>query len=320
MREPYYHRPNIYLAGRIQQNGWRYRLVAGLKDVFNPWQDNYWPMLERALFGKYNYTGPYFVECGHDSGHHGSSCYCEPGTHTYGEGCSGVPQADGDSHGGWCKVKVYWECVTAIENAHIVFAWIDDTECYGTLVELGHAMALGKAVFIAGPQQFPELWFVYEGATKTWLDESDPARALERCINEWCELERYTNELVTRYKRYDDLMESPIEKQFWRAGGYKIGLVPQVKVGRYRLDFGLEDDKIAIELDGHDYHKTKEQRTGDARRQRWLEASGWRVIRFTGSEIYQDAVGCVSQAARMISEWTGREIAVEAVEAIEAPF
>lgn len=56
----------------------------------------------------------------------------------------------------------------------------------------------------------------------------------------------------------------------------------------YRVDFAVPDAKIAIEVDGHKYHSSKSQRTKDAERDRALQSNGWRVFRFTGSEIYAD--------------------------------
>ena len=58
--------------------------------------------------------------------------------------------------------------------------------------------------------------------------------------------------------------------------------------------------KIVIECDGHDYHeKTKEQARRDKARDRALTASGYRVVRFTGSEIYSDPHGCVEELWRV---------------------
>ena len=47
--------------------------------------------------------------------------------------------------------------------------------------------------------------------------------------------------------------------------------------------------KIAIECDGHDFHSSKEQIRKDSMRTRKLMSQGWRVIRYSGSEIYQKA-------------------------------
>jgi very-short-patch-repair endonuclease len=85
----------------------------------------------------------------------------------------------------------------------------------------------------------------------------------------------------------------------------------EVTVGNkdYRLDFavvGWSDDgqvpyRIAIDVDGHDFHeRTKEQAARDRSRDRALLCAGWQVLRFTGSEVYRDATGCVGQVAAAI--------------------
>jgi hypothetical protein len=94
--------------------------------------------------------------------------------------------------------------------------------------------------------------------------------------------------------------ESPIEKIFFDNAQHIPALSVQYEIGPYRVDFAIPDQMIVIELDGHDYHKTKEQRTNDAKRERELKLLGWDVIRFTGSEIYQDVTKCVAQVLEII--------------------
>lgn len=77
-------------------------------------------------------------------------------------------------------------------------------------------------------------------------------------------------------------------------------LFAQEQVGAYRLDFALVNArlpaKIAIECDGHDYHeRTKAHAARDRKRDRVLQGLGWRVMRFTGSEIYKDAHACADE-------------------------
>jgi superkiller protein 3 len=100
--------------------------------------------------------------------------------------------------------------------------------------------------------------------------------------------------------------ESEIEKLFLLAAHERIdGLVPQYQVLNYRIDFAIPDKMIAIEIDGHDYHKTKEQRTHDSQREREIKLAlpaNWTVIRFTGSEIYQNAALCVDEVLRFINK------------------
>lgn len=95
-------------------------------------------------------------------------------------------------------------------------------------------------------------------------------------------------------------IESPIEEMLLheiiercRPWDYTLSDVePQHQIDKYRADFAYPKNKIVVELDGHDYHKTKEQRTNDAKRDRKLMEDGWKVLRFTGSEIFKDVCKC----------------------------
>ncbi|MCP4083202.1 MAG: DUF559 domain-containing protein [Planctomycetaceae bacterium] len=109
-----------------------------------------------------------------------------------------------------------------------------------------------------------------------------------------------------RFERLSRWCESPVESAFWSVGYWELSkhgrLTPQVKVGRYRLDFALEAQtfKLAIEIDGHDYHSSKEQRAADYQRDRSLQMRGWRVVRFSGSEVVRDAAHCVLEVIRVV--------------------
>lgn len=96
------------------------------------------------------------------------------------------------------------------------------------------------------------------------------------------------------------LFGSPLERMFYELAFLDLHLYPQHPVGKYRLDFAIPDKRIAIELDGHDYHKTRSQRTHDARRDRWLFGQGWHVLRFTGTEIHQDLDRCVDEICALV--------------------
>lgn len=73
-------------------------------------------------------------------------------------------------------------------------------------------------------------------------------------------------------------------------------LWPQIKIGPHRVDFLVgvtshreEQSYAIIECDGHDFHeRTKEQAQRDKSRDRYLIGRGFRVLRYTGSEIYRD--------------------------------
>lgn len=90
------------------------------------------------------------------------------------------------------------------------------------------------------------------------------------------------------------------------AATHGLFLYPQEPVGIYRVDFVLTDDitnkQYAIEIDGHEAHKTKEQRFNDYRRERFLFREGYTVIRFMGSEVYTDPKLCVNELLEMIDK------------------
>lgn len=109
--------------------------------------------------------------------------------------------------------------------------------------------------------------------------------------------------------------ESPIEALFWGAyclyehrlllDPLKVKVQQQADVGPYRADYLFSvrcaDGKtrfLVVELDGHDFHeKTKQQAAKDKARDRWMKSNGYEVIRFTGSEVWQNPFACVSEAA-----------------------
>lgn len=85
-------------------------------------------------------------------------------------------------------------------------------------------------------------------------------------------------------------------------------LVPQVRIGDYRVDFVLGvpgrplSRCIVIECDGHDFHeKTKEQASRDKSRDRFLNTKVAKVIRFTGSEIFRDPSSCCAEALSILN-------------------
>lgn len=103
--------------------------------------------------------------------------------------------------------------------------------------------------------------------------------------------------------------ESPIEERLalhlaLALVGKKLESQHRVvtSAGTYRLDFAFEiaGKKVAIECDGHEFHeRTKEQAARDKSRDRALTAEGWRVMRFTGSEIWKAPERCAAEIAAL---------------------
>ncbi len=97
--------------------------------------------------------------------------------------------------------------------------------------------------------------------------------------------------------------QSPFGQMFWQQlRRLAADWVAQYPVEPYFLDFGLPSCKLAIELDGHEFHKTKEQRTHDARKDRFLSKRGWTVLRFTGTEVFRDIKRCVEEVQALMKQ------------------
>lgn len=87
-------------------------------------------------------------------------------------------------------------------------------------------------------------------------------------------------------------------------------LEEQSVVGPYRPDFLFrcaahsgDTKRLVVEIDGHDFHeRTKEQASRDRSRDRWMIDKGIVVIRFTGSEVWNDPFSCADQTADHIHQ------------------
>lgn len=56
------------------------------------------------------------------------------------------------------------------------------------------------------------------------------------------------------------------------------------------------ETKLLIEIDGHDFHeKTKEQVAKDKERELNIKMQGYDIIRFSGSQVYNDPIDCVKK-------------------------
>ena len=77
-------------------------------------------------------------------------------------------------------------------------------------------------------------------------------------------------------------MDTGCEQRLWtqlrgrRLDGLKF--VRQLPVGNYVADFACRDCGLIVEVDGAT-HSTGEEAAYDARRTKYLEACGWRVLR-----------------------------------------
>ncbi len=282
MDKPY----RIYLAGKIGPNDWRTGIVAGLSE-WRPegWVPQPWPVLTRAIFGRFDYVGPFFfppkdasddVRFGHQfpmSGLAWNHC--------------------GDDE--FCRNYIAEECLEAIRQADLFFFWFDSEDCHGSILELGYALALNAAwhkpeVLVVSPHEYEpsQAWFVVAAARGNRYWASDPAEALHYLT-----------------PPAEPAFDSPAEEAFWAAWG-KVPYAPRLECqhevlgGRYRIDFAHLPTRTAIEIDGYSYHNDKSRFQRDRKWDRVMEAAGWVTLRFAAVEVFNNGAKCADEVKAAI--------------------
>lgn len=100
---------------------------------------------------------------------------------------------------------------------------------------------------------------------------------------------------------YDKTIYTPIEHEMKDAlEKENIPYRPQVKLGRFYVDFliELENEKIIVECDGREYHNPYRDRERDKE----LGKEGYRILHFTGSEIYNGIDSCIQKIRTVNSQ------------------
>ena len=78
--------------------------------------------------------------------------------------------------------------------------------------------------------------------------------------------------------------------------GYKFRR--QQPIGTYIADFACMSEKLLIELDGGGH---AEQQTKDRRREEYLRGSGYRVLRFWNTEVFENLSGVLENVREALA-------------------
>lgn len=142
----------VYLAGKISKNGWRQKIVLGLRDAALDASDVLKADYKETIIEGLITSGPYFIGCDH-------GCYHGDGSH--GVGAEGDVICNGIGIPASVVPKV---CQEQIARSNFVFAYIDSASCYGTLCEIGYAIGKDKpvAIMFANKKLKREMWFASE--------------------------------------------------------------------------------------------------------------------------------------------------------------
>ena len=152
----------VYLAGEIKENGWRQCIINMRDDSPAKMDASRQNFKGREIMYSQNVaiTGPFFISCDHG---------CYHGERNHGVGLEHKACAENSK---LSRTDVFEICREQIRNADIVFAYINDGTCFGTLFELGYACACGKkiAILFDSDKRFKDMWFIAEGADAVFVE------------------------------------------------------------------------------------------------------------------------------------------------------
>jgi very-short-patch-repair endonuclease len=97
-------------------------------------------------------------------------------------------------------------------------------------------------------------------------------------------------------------------------------ITPQAKIGEYSVDFLLSwksreivprsetrldlkevSINVVVECDGHEFHeKTKQQASADKKRDRMLQKLGYKVFRYSGSDVFSNPEICANEVIQFV--------------------
>jgi hypothetical protein len=271
----------VYLAGKIGFKDWRNEIVDDLCN--HPFGTK---VIKNAIRNRHDYVGPFFIE-----GQHGGA---------HGDGMHGAGESfyDKNTHEHELRPHEYvWEnAISGIRSSDVVIAVVTD-DAHGTLCEIGFAYGIGKRVYVVGSEG-KECWFSKGFCVGgfEWLRNETVDSVLDMCDER---------------DDYDSFMascESPAEFAFAK---FLISSTqnlydrpsPQFVVGPYRIDFAFPKVRLAVEIDGIEFHGNQNAFVADRKRTRYLESQGWRVMRFAAKEVLNEDLcnDCVNEVWQTVA-------------------
>ncbi len=104
-------------------------------------------------------------------------------------------------------------------------------------------------------------------------------------------------------RRLSPAAERILWAQLKNRGLQGVKFVRSEPIGPYFADFVCRSAKLVVEIDGAT-HSTDEEIAHDNRRTAFLEAEGYRVVRFSNQQVYENVGAIIEEIARVLTERT----------------
>lgn len=217
------------------------------------------------------------------------------------------------------RIRLYQARIQEIETCEIGILWVSDDQLETrTLSEFSFALAKGKPVLMADARSSINDYSIFlmrSAQHYCGCVGRDDALAIAAAIARNPTGDKVSVAFGGDLLRVLRKTQSPMEERLALHLVTACDLYPKVEAqvdiqaggNRYRADFVISDPDVAVhvvvEVDGHDYHeRTKEQARRDRSRDRLMMASGYHVLRFTGSEVWADPARCANEAAEFANQ------------------
>jgi very-short-patch-repair endonuclease len=109
----------------------------------------------------------------------------------------------------------------------------------------------------------------------------------------------------TRRARQLRRLSPAAERILWarlkNRGVRGVKFVRSEPIGPYFADFACREAKLVVEIDGAT-HCIDEEIAHDKRRTAFLETEGYRVVRFSNQQVYENVGAIVEEIARVLAE------------------
>ncbi|GAB2474943.1 endonuclease domain-containing protein [Jatrophihabitans fulvus] len=159
----------------------------------------------------------------------------------------------------------------------------DVTEVRGLPVTTRRVTALDCAGWLPFGQA---MVFADRAVQQGWMRPRDIETRLDEAPGRWGN--RQLRRILTILERGADAeSERRLHLVLRRAGltGWRPQFPVDTPAGRFRVDVAFEHLRLAIEVDGYEYHSREGRFQSDRTRQNALLAAGWQVLRFTWTDI-----------------------------------
>lgn len=99
---------------------------------------------------------------------------------------------------------------------------------------------------------------------------------------------------------YDTSIEIAVQKELDKR---KIEYVKQHQICRWLIDITFPKQKLAVEVDGDYWHSLPKQIEKDKRKDHWLKAHNWKILRLKEHDINKDVAECVDRIEKILNQF-----------------